>query len=92
MVSYASTRFGDVLGEIGLAAAMLAIKKEVSLSPSNFLGVLELYDPDTCIFFTSVGEMEISLQEMHMVSWLLVGELPYEEHILTTLPLQSLNR
>lgn len=38
-------------------------------------------NPNTCTFFTPVGELGFALHEMHEVSVLLMGDRPYEEHI-----------
>lgn len=81
MVAYASVRFKDILKEIGLAAAVRAIKNRVPLSIPNFLGIVESYNIKTCTFFTQVGEMGISPWEMQKVSELPVGEFLYEEHV-----------
>lgn len=81
MDAYTSVRFKDILKEIGLAAAVLAVKIRVPLSTQNFLDILEHYDMDTCTFFPLVGEMGISPWEMQRVSELPVGEFSYAEHV-----------
>lgn len=52
--------------------------------------MLELYNPDTCTFFTPSGEMRFALHEMHEVSSLLIGDRPYEEYIPGTEELHML--
>ena len=46
--------------------------------------MLEKYNPDTCTFFTPVGEIGFSLHEMFEVSGLPMRDLPYEEFIYDT--------
>ena len=58
----------------------------------NFFGILEKYNPDTCTFFTLVGEMDFSLHEMFEVSGLFMGDLPYEEYIPNTEELHLLKQ
>jgi len=36
----------------------------IALSNYNFFVILEKYNPDTCTFFTLIGEMGFALQEM----------------------------
>ena len=52
--------------------------------------MLEKYNPDTCTFFTPVGEMGFALHEMFEVSGLSMGNLPYEEYIPGTKELHLL--
>ena len=63
----------------------------VTLSDYNFFGVLEKYNPDTCTFFTPVGEMGFALHVMFEVSELSMGDLPYEEYIPSTEELDLLS-
>jgi len=46
--------------------------------------MLELYNLDTCTFFTPSGELGFALHEMYEVSGLPMGEMPYEEYISGT--------
>ena len=43
--------------------------------------MLERCNPESCIFFTPVGEMGLALHEMYEVSGLVMGDIPYEEYI-----------
>ena len=43
--------------------------------------MLEHYNPETCTFFTSVGEMRLALHEMYEVSGLVMGKISYEEYV-----------
>lgn len=60
-----------------------------SLRATNFFGMLECYNTETCTFSTLVGELGITLEEMHVVSGLPSSECPYEEYIPST---EKLNR
>lgn len=42
-----------------------------------------MYNSETGTFFTPMGELGLTLHEMYEVSVLLMGEVPYEEHIPT---------
>ena len=64
----------------------------IILSHYNFFGILEKYNPDTCNFFTPVGEMGFALHVMFGVSGLSMGDLPYEEYIVSTEELHLLKR
>jgi len=50
------------------------------MSVANFYTIFELYCPTTGTFFTSVGELGMTLHEMWKVSALPMGSLPYEEY------------
>src|SRR3954463_6316888 len=52
--------------------------------------MLEQYNPETCTFFTPVGEIGISPWEMQHVSGLPAGEFPYEEHVPPSAKLELL--
>src|SRR4051812_15024554 len=69
---------------------MLAVRQGVRANVNNFLGMLEQYSPETCTFFTSVGEIGISPWEMQHVSGLPAGEFPYEEHVPPSAELELL--
>src|SRR5436189_5007157 len=81
MVAQVCTEFEDQLRWIQLLPAMCAVRQGVHANVNNFLGMLEQYSPDTCTFFTPVGEIGISPWEMQRVSGLPAGEFPYEEHV-----------
>jgi len=59
---------------------------------NNFFGVLEKYNPNTCTFFTPIGEMRFALNEIFKVSGLSMGDLLYEEYIPITEELHLLKR
>src|SRR3954462_110733 len=52
--------------------------------------MLKQYSPNTCTFFTPVGEIGISPWEMQRVSVLPAGEFPYEEHVPPSVELELL--
>src|SRR3954468_11140079 len=86
----ACTEFEDRLQQIQLLPAVLAVRQGVCANVNNFLGMLEQYNPETCTFFTPVGEIEISPWEMQQVSGLPAGEFPYEEHVPPSMELELL--
>jgi len=61
-------------------------------SDYNFFEVLKRYNPDTCTFFTPVGEMGFALHEMFKVSGLSIGDLPYKQYISSIEELHLLKR
>lgn len=81
MVGYTCVEFRDQLQQIQLLSARAAMQHGVPPSVNNSLGMFERYNPDTCTFFTPVGEMGILPWEMQRVFGLHVGAFPYEEHV-----------
>src|SRR3954471_23414218 len=81
MMTRGCTELKDRLHQIQLLPAMLAVREGVRANVNNFLGMLEQYSPETCTFFTPIGEIGISPWEMQHVSGLPTGEFPYEEHV-----------
>lgn len=51
-----------------LLVPMVAIKYEISPSYQHLWALLERFNPETCIFFTHVGELGMALHEMEEVS------------------------
>ena len=90
MMTRVSTEFANQLRQIHLLPAVLAVHQGVRANVNNFLGMLEQYCPETCTFFTPVGEIGISPWEMHHVSGLPAGEFPYEEHVPPSAELELL--
>ena len=90
MMTRACTEFEDRLQQIQLLPAMFAVRQGMRANVNNFLGMLEQYSPETCTFFTPVGEIGISPWEMQHVSGLLAGEFPYEEHVPPSAELELL--
>jgi len=46
--------------------------------------MLERYNPESCTFSTPVGKMGLALHEMYEVSGTMMGDIPYEEYVLST--------
>src|SRR5438270_7324084 len=90
MMTRGCTEFEDHLRQIQLLPAVLAVRQDVRANVNNFLGMLEQYSPETCTFFTPVGEMGISPWEMQHVSGLPAGEFPCEEHVPPSAELELL--
>src|SRR3954465_7087624 len=90
MMTRGCTEFEDRLQQIQLLPAVLAVRQGVRANVNNFLGMLEQYSPETCTFFTPVGEIGISPWEMQQVSGLPMGEFPYEEHVPPSVELELL--
>jgi len=65
----------------GLYAPLRATQFGIKTNVNSFFSVLELYNPDSCTFFTSDGELGLALHEMHDVTGLSMGEVPYEEYV-----------
>jgi len=64
-----------------LHEAIKAVQYGLPQSTQHFYAVLEHYNPETCTFFTLLGEMGLALQEMYEVSGLMIGDAPYEEYV-----------
>ena len=92
MVCYVLKELEEPLLQCGLYHAVKAVCYKIAPSHYNFFAILEKYNPDTCTFFTLVGEMGFALHEMFEVSGLSMGNLPYEEYISGTKELHLLKR
>jgi len=68
MVNFALVQLEDLLWQAGLYGAVRAILHGIPQSNHHFYAVLERYNPETCMFFTPVGEMGFALHEMYEVS------------------------
>src|SRR5438270_1300575 len=90
MMTRGCTEFEDHLRQIQLLPAVLAVRQDVRANVNNFLGMLAQYSPETCTFFTPVGEIGISSWEMQRVSGLSAGEFPYEKHVPPSAELELL--
>jgi hypothetical protein len=73
--------YADFLRKCDLYVPIRATKFGIKTNAHSFYGVLELYNPDSCTFFTPHGELGLALHEMHEVSGLSMGEVPYEEYV-----------
>ena len=92
MVGFVLTDLKELLGHVGLYPAVRAVQWGVPPSSHNFFGVLERYNSLTGTFFTPVGEMGLALHELHEVSGLASGDIPYEEYVPTTKELRFLEK
>src|SRR4051812_37051352 len=90
MMTRGCTKFDDQLRQIQLLPAVLAVRQGVRANVNNFLGMLEQYSPETCTFFTPVGEIGIPPWEMQRVFGLPAGEFSYEEHVPPSAELELL--
>ena len=66
------------------------MKYGIRQNPSSFYAMLERFNPDSGTFYTPVGELGFALHEMHVVSGLSHGHVPYEERYLPLLELNEL--
>ena len=92
MVSFVLKELEESLLLCRLYPTVKAVCYGIIPSHYNLFGILEKYNPDTCTFFTPVGEMGFALHEMFEVSRLSIGDLSYEEYILSTKQLHLLKR
>jgi len=67
----------DKLLQSSLSVAVRAVQYGILQSSHHFFIMLERYNPETCTFFTPVGEMGFALHEMYEVSGLAMGDIPY---------------
>ena len=92
MVGFVLAELGDLLLQVGLYKAVRAIQCGLPQSTQHFYAVLERYNPETCTFFTPLGEMGLALHEMCEVSGLVMGDAPYEEYVPTSEELHLLRK
>lgn len=69
--------------QFGLYRAIRNVQFGFSHNAHHLYSVLEMYNLSSGIFFTLVWELGFALHEMFEVSLLSMGELPYEEYVLT---------
>ena len=92
MVGFALAEFEDILLQAGLYGAVRVDQYGIPQSTQHFYTILERYNPETCTFFTPIGEMGLALHEMYEVSGLMIGDAPYEEYVLLTEELNLLKK
>ena len=68
MVGFVLTEIGDFLLQTGLYGAVRAVQYGIPQSTQHFYAVLERYNPETCTFFTPLGEMGLAFHKMYEVS------------------------
>ena len=71
---------------------MRAVQYGIPQSTQYFYGILERYNPETCMFFTPIGKMGLTLHEMYEVSGLVIGDAPFEEYVPSTEELHLLKK
>ena len=78
------------LRSLNLLTPVRATQRGLKINIAQLFSILELYNADTCTFFTPEGELGMALHEMHEVSGLPMGEVPYEEFIPGSVELRRL--
>jgi len=68
VVRFALAEFEDLLLQIGLYRAVRTVHYGIPQSIQHFYAILKWYNPETCTFFTPIGEMGLALHEMYEVS------------------------
>ena len=91
MVCFVIKELEEPLLQCGLYHAVRAVCYGITPSNYNFFAILKKYNPDTCTFFTPLGEIGFALHEMFEVAGL-SGNLLYEEYIPSTEELYLLKR
>jgi len=71
---------------------MRAVQYGIPQSTQYFYAVLERYNPETCTFFTPIGEIGLALHKMYKVSGLMIGDAHYEEYVPSTEELHLLKK
>jgi len=92
MIGFALPEFEDLLLQAGLYGAMRAVQYGIPQSTQLFYAILEWYNPETCTFFTPIGEMGLALHEMYEVLGLVIGDALYEEYVPSTKKLHLLKK
>jgi len=92
MVGFVLANLEDLLLQVGLYGDVRAIQYGISQSTQHFYAVLERHNPETCTFFTPIGEIGLALDEMYEVSGLMIGDAPYEEYVPSTEELHLLKK
>ena len=73
MVCFVLKELEEPLLQCELYHTVRGVCNRITLSHHNFFTMLEKYNPDTCTFFTPVGEIGFSLHVMFKVSGLSMG-------------------
>ena len=68
MVGFVLAEFDDLLLQARLYGAMRPIQYGILQSIQHFYAILKWYNPETCTFYTPIGEMGLALHEMYEVS------------------------
>ena len=83
MVGFILEDLKDELLQTGLYNAVRAAKYGITQSSHHLFAMLECYNLETCTFFTPIREMRFALHVMYEVSRLVIGDIPYEEYVLS---------
>ena len=67
MVNYVAEQLWELLLQSSRYSAVKAIQDSIQLSHYHFFAMLELYNLDTCTFFTPSRELGFALHEMYEV-------------------------
>lgn len=78
------SNFEAILKDIRLYRVIRKIQYGLSHSAYNLFSILKMYNPKSRMFFTPIGELGFALHETFEVSLQSMGELPYDEIVLTT--------
>ena len=81
MTEVVLSEHSDILRSLALFTPIRAVQFGLKSNPLQLFSILELYNSDSCTFFTLDGELGMAMHEMHEVSGLPMGEVPYEEFI-----------
>ena len=92
MVGFVLKELEELLLQCGLYHAIRVVRYGIVPSHFHFFAMLKKYNPNTCTFFTPVGEMGFALHEMFEVSGLPMGDMPCEEYIPDIEELQLLKK
>jgi len=84
--------FGEDLRRFRFHEAVRATCFGIKVSVPNFYSIFELYYLSSGTFFTSIGELGLSLHEICEVSNLPMGSLLYKEYFPCTLELEQLEK
>ena len=84
MVGFILKDLREDLIQTSLYAVVRVVQYGILQSNHHFFAMLERYNPETCTFFTPVGE----IHEIYEVSGLAMGDIPYEEYISSAEELQ----
>jgi len=81
MMSYVIEQLRETLLQFGMYPKVMAVQYGIPQSHYHFFAMMELYNPDTCTFFTLSEELGFSFHKIYEVSRLPMKETPYEEYI-----------
>lgn len=83
MISFVLSNFEAILKDIGLYGVIRNIQYGLPYNAYYLFSISEMYNLKSRIFFTPIGELGFSLNDIFEVSLLSLGELPYKEIVPT---------